>query len=123
MGAVFLVARLQLRRRARSLLVIAIVAGLAGGAAVALIAGSRRSASVVDRYFGTAIPYDVSVGGTPLTRAQMLALPMVKRADRESYLGLMHAAPDGHIDGGVNGLALEFDSLDPTFHFVAGRVP
>src|SRR4051794_29087611 len=123
MGAVVLVARLQVRRRVRSLFVIAIVAGLAGGAAIALIAGSRRSASVVDRYFARAIPYDLSVGGSSLTREQMRALPMVERADRNAYLGMMHIAPNGSVDGGVNGYAIDLDSLDPTLHFIAGRRP
>jgi hypothetical protein len=123
MGAVVLVARLQMRRRIRSLVVIAIVAGLGGGAAIALIAGSRRSATVVDRYFAATNPYTFNLGGSGLSRDELLALPMVERADREAYIGAMHLDGHGNVDGGINGLAIDRGALDPTIRTVAGTRP
>jgi hypothetical protein len=61
MAGVGFIARLQRRRRWRSLAAIALVLGLGAGAATSLIAGARRSASVVDRYYAKTIPYSAWV--------------------------------------------------------------
>jgi len=49
MRSVAFIARAQFRRRVLSLAVIALILGLIGGVSISLIAGSGRSASVVDR--------------------------------------------------------------------------
>jgi predicted lysophospholipase L1 biosynthesis ABC-type transport system permease subunit len=59
-GAVGYIAWAQARRRGRALAVLAVFIGLVGGVAMSLVAGARRSSSVVDRFFATTIPYDVT---------------------------------------------------------------
>src|SRR5262249_54614152 len=119
MRSLVFVARSQVRRRVWSLVAVMLVVGVAAGIAASLIAGSRRSATVVDRYFRTGIPFTVGVfrqGGT-LTPQTVQALPNVVRVDPESYVGMMHR---GSAEG-INGLALGPDSLDPTIQLLHGR--
>jgi hypothetical protein len=122
MGAAAFVARLQIRRRWRSLAVIALVLALAGGVAISLIAGSRRSASVVHRYLGTTIPYDFQLAGT-LTRAQARRLPGVARADPDLYFASSVVHPDGSLGDHINGMVFDRAGVDPTFRIISGRVP
>ena len=68
MGPTGFLGRAQLRRRWRALGALAVLVGVIGGLAIALVAGSLRSASVVDRYFAAGIPYDLQVFESPLTR-------------------------------------------------------
>src|SRR5262245_60275210 len=94
MGSPAFVARLQIKRRWRSLVVIALFVAVVGGVATALIAGARRSSSVVRRYFDATIPYDVLVGAQSLPRARILAIPGVERADRDTYFASTYVRPD-----------------------------
>jgi hypothetical protein len=123
MTPVAFVARLQLRRRLWSLVVVALVAGIVGGVATALIAGSRRSSSVVDRYFATGHPYDLSVYAPGLPRPKVLAIPGVRRADPGGYLGMVHDVPSGTAAEGINGIAIDFSSFDGTIKLIDGHFP
>ena len=91
-GAVGFVARSQLRQRWRALVVITVFVALVGGTAIALVAGARRSASVVDRYYAQTIPYTTLVYAPDgsITGARIAALPHVWRADEEAYLAFVH---------------------------------
>jgi hypothetical protein len=123
MGSPAFVARLQIRRRWRSLVAITAFVAIAGGLATALIAGARRSSSVVHRYFDTTIPYDVLVGSFPLERAQLLAIPGVERADRDTFLGSRYVRPDGSLGDFINSVAFDRSAIDPTFRVIEGRLP
>ena len=102
MGSTGFLARAQLRRRWRALVALAVLVGVIGGVAIALIAGSRRSASVVERYFAAGTQYDLQVGQTCLTREELLDLPEVVRADPSAYVGMVRVAPDGTVADGIN---------------------
>ena len=60
MGRAGLLAGTQLRRGWRAVGALALLVAVIAGVAIALIAGSMRSASVVDRYFAAGIPYDLA---------------------------------------------------------------
>lgn len=119
------VARVQLRGRWRSFVVLTLVIGIVGGIALSLIAGSSRSASVVDRFVRRATHYDLAIFKQSgiLPRATVLAIPGVRRADPAAYLAIVASIPDGSKSGLINGNAVDMTTLDRTFRLVAGRVP
>lgn len=123
MGPAEFVARAQRRRRWRALGALAVLVGVVGGLAIALVAGSRRSASVVDRYFAAGILYDLDVYVPSLTRGELLDLPGVVRADSNAYLGMMRVTPTGEVIGGINGNAVDWSSVDPMIGVLEGAVP
>jgi hypothetical protein len=122
MRSVLFVARVQFVRHVRNLLVIALVAGITGGIAISLIAGSRRSASVVDRYVAQSIPYTETVFAPAIEASVLRSLPGVVRADGSAYLALAARGKDGTLRG-INGQGLEVSSFDPTFEILEGRPP
>ena len=63
-SAIRLWARTELRNRWRTLVVLGIVAGLAGGLVLAAVAGSRRTATAFDRYREATAAPDAIVFGT-----------------------------------------------------------
>src|SRR5690349_5677208 len=116
MGSPAYVARLQIRRRWRSLVAVALFVAVIGGIAIALIAGARRSSSVVRRYFDAAIPYDMVVGGySSLAQTDVRAIPGVERADRSTYFASTYVKPDGRPGDGVNSVIYDRSGIDPTF--------
>jgi hypothetical protein len=123
MSSVAFVARSQLRGRWRSLAALALAIGVVGGISVSLIAGARRSSSVVRRYFAHSTHYDVGVYAPQLTRAQIRSLPGARIARRSVYLGMARSRADGSVSGGINGIASDVEDLDPTFEVLSGRVP
>ena len=123
MGSSGFLARAQLRRRWRALAALTVLVGVIGGLAIALIAGARRSASVVERYFAAGIPYDLEVSGTSLTRDELLDLPEVVRADPSAYVAMVRVAPDGTVVDGINGIVADWSSIDPTIRVLDGAVP
>jgi hypothetical protein len=117
------VARTQARRRWRALVALALFVGLLGGLSLSLVAGSRRSATVVDRYLSTARPYDLAVFSLDLTRAQVLGIPGVVRADPGAYVGMVKDETGEGATQGINGHVLDFEELDPTWRLLDGSVP
>ncbi len=126
-GPVVLVARAQARRRWRAGIALTLFIGLVGGLSIALIAGSRRSASVVDRYLATARHYDASIfenpSSRPLTQAEVLAMPGVTRADRSAYVAMVTTPSGSSVPAGINGIAANFAAIDPTIQVLAGTAP
>ena len=126
LAAVRMLARAQSRPRRRAIVALTLFVGLSGGMSIALIAGARRSATVVDRYFATARHYDaavlVSSWDSP-TKAQLLAIPGVERADIGAYIALNPATERNGPATGIDGFALNFSAADPTSVVLAGVVP
>jgi len=118
-----MVSRSQARRRWRALFALTILVGLVGGLALALIAGSRRSSSVVARYAAAARHYDVQVSASSITRAQLLAIPGVVRADTQAYVATNVVPRGGHETAGVNGNVVVWSATDPTNQILEGRIP
>jgi hypothetical protein len=119
------VAGRQRRERRASHVALAIVAGLIGAVAISLIAGSRRSSTVVDRYFDTAPGYDVLVGSRSLNREQRLAVDGVELVAPSAYLALNVVRDEGKssIDGLIVDFAIPWPLLGlVTAIFVAGGI-
>ena len=118
-------ARMHLRRRFGSVLTIMLVVIVTAGVSLALIAGSRRSASVVDRYFGRSTPYHLSVYAPTLSRERVQSLPHVVRADPSSYLAMVPIEASGKTSTttGINGQGVDITALDDTFVFTDGGPP
>ena len=124
MGSSVFVARLQIRRRWRSLVAVMLFVAVVGGIAIALVAGARRSSSVVRRYFGATIPYNVTVGVlSSLSRAKVSAVPGVLRADPDEYFASTLLRADGTLGAGINGVFMDRAAIDPTFRVLHGRLP
>jgi hypothetical protein len=100
-----------------------VLVGVVGGLAIALVGGSRRSASVVDRFFAAGISYDLDVFVPSLTRGELLDLPGVVRADTNAYMGMMRVAATGTVIEGINGNAVDWSSVDPMIGVLEGAVP
>jgi hypothetical protein len=108
MGAIWYRARAELRRRWASTLVLALLAGVAGGIVVASVAGARRTASAMDRFVefnrpGHLFLYDEA--GT-LDEEAVTALPQVEATSRAAYVLLTPAGPNGErtaeLAGAIN---------------------
>jgi hypothetical protein len=121
MGAVRYLARLQFGRRWATFVVVALVLGVVGGIASALVAGSRRSASVVDRYFAAGNPYALSTYSPAITQEQASALPGVVRADGFSYIPFVQQASGRNRSGPINVNAMANPVIDRTFKLFEGR--
>jgi hypothetical protein len=121
-ASVWFIARTQARRRWRALVALALFVGLIGGLSLSLIAGSRRSASVVDRYFAAGRQYTFEFFAPGISHRQLLAIPGVVRADPSAYLGTTARMPDRSL-GGINGLVVDFSAADPTTRVLSGHIP
>ena len=98
MRAVWLRLRSELRARWRAWLGLALLIGLAGGAAVAAAAGARRTETAYPRFVQAHKGYDLVTGGFPdkldpeRTVAQMAAMPEVSewaRLDVAAYAAIL----------------------------------
>jgi FtsX-like permease family len=97
-GAVWLRLRSELRGRWRSWLGLALLIGLAGGAAVAAAAGARRTETAYPRFVQAQNGYDLITGGFPdnidpeRALARMAAMPEVSqwaRVDVAAYAAIL----------------------------------
>ncbi len=106
-------------------MLIALLGGLLGGLAISLIAGSRRSSTVVDRFVSSDTSYDVVVYSDAVTaeqRAALLRLPGVVRADPEAFVAFVAPMPDGSVQS-VFAEAGDPGALSPVVRVLQGRVP
>ena len=99
-AAVALVARARLRRGLFGAVVLAIVVGITGGAAVAAIAGARRTESAYRRLLHATDTVDVSVGISdappgPEFGRRVRGLPQVARGDTLVGFGTLEREPGG----------------------------
>lgn len=122
-GLVGFLARTQARRRVRALIALTLFIGMFGGLSLSLIAGSRRSATAVDRYFASARKYTFEFFAPAITRDELLAIPGVVRADPTSYLGTVATDAAGKPIAGINGQVVDFSAADPTTRVLDGAIP
>jgi hypothetical protein len=104
MGAVLLVTRTELRRRWRSLALIVVLVGLAGGAALGSIAGARRTSSSFDRFLVASRVQDVLLLSRDIGPEQLVRLrdlPGVEAVGVGRHLALTGADGDLLAGGAV----------------------
>ena len=123
-----MIALAQARQRWRAIIALTVFVGVAGGLSMALIAGARRSSTVVDRFASTARTYDLSIysptsSAGPWTQTRLLAIPGVVRADPSAYVALNARHHNGGALAGVNGNVVDWTALDPTTRLLAGHIP
>ena len=130
MGAVWLCARAQLRGRTLASLVLALLVGLAGGIALAALAGARRSDSALVRFVAASdtvdarVLWDISAGGLtdqPDLAAQfdgVATLPQVRAAQRAAVVIVSVSEPAGPAGPGRQ---LALVGLDRPGHEELGR--
>jgi hypothetical protein len=128
MTAVLARARAELRQRWWATLLLMVVAGLAGGAVMAAVAGARRTDSAMDRFLAYNRPITVNVAGPDF--AVVRRLPQVADADQGAYLALTPSTPSGGPDtgalGSINPLATVHGRLLVTSErplLIRGRLP
>ena len=98
MGAISLLVRAELRRRWRSLVVVALLVAFAGGATLAAVAGARRTSTAFDRFRETTRNHDVLLFAQGINRAdveRLRALPGVAAIGYLRQLALIR--PDGNF--------------------------
>lgn len=130
---VWAVAGSQLRRWRTATWVLVALVGLAGGAALAGVAGARRTASAMDRFIAFSQPFEVFVSN-PEASADLDAvagLPQVADAGHSAYLLLAPSLPSGKPDtaalGSINPFVrISENGLGATSdvpYLVEGRLP
>jgi hypothetical protein len=98
MGAVWLLMRSELRRRWRSLVVVALLVGFAGGVTLAAVAGARRTSTSFDRFRESTRNHDVIVFATDIGRRDVEQLRSLAGVDGIGYLRqLAIVRPGGHF--------------------------
>jgi hypothetical protein len=144
MAVVWLRWRGELRRRWRALLVLVLIAGLGGGAALATVAGARRTDLAVPRFvryhrpddggffYGSLFAPPAATGGNPTSLAlppaaqRVVDLPQVVAHYREPYLYLTPDATGRSALGTLNVLGVadadEFRSVNRPM-LLSGRLP
>ena len=136
MGAVWLRARAQLRGRVWASLLLVLLAGLAGGVALAALTGARRSEAALPRFLAASRTTDATVwflgprGGQPARTdlAQELrvinGLPQVRDGARVAALIMAVSDPQGPSRQlGFVGLDRPGDVAFGRPRLVAGRLP
>ncbi len=95
MSAVWVRARAELRRRWKATVVLAVLVGLAGGAALAGVAGARRTESAMERFVAFSRPFDVFLfnpeGAVDLDA--VARLPQVADAGEAAYVVMAPRTP------------------------------
>src|SRR5947209_17668007 len=76
----------EARARTRSMIVLAVVLGIAGGAALTAFAGARRTDTAVDRFLAYAHSTHAFVGTDPSLYPRIGRLPQVEAWDEAAYV-------------------------------------
>ena len=101
MRAVWARARADLRRRLLGWVALALLIGVAGGAAIAVAAAARRTDTAYERFLATSSPSDATITESKdfltkdLDLDQVAALPEVERSARASFLFFLGHTADG----------------------------
>ncbi len=123
MGAVGLLVRVELRRRWRSYVVLAILLGVVGGVVLTLLAGARRTESALERLRAETIEGDVSIEVSPEYFAAIEALPQVEAAAPGSFLFVMPAGTELDGLGAFAGTDGRFGTVVNRARVIEGRLP
>ncbi len=124
LAPVLFVARSQRRSRRATMVGLALFVGIAGAIALSLIAGARRSSTVVDRFLSAAPRYDLGMFGPALDRTEVRSLPGVTRANPGAYIAMNSVDGQAGPSTGINGLTMDFTlPPDPTIRVLEGRMP
>lgn len=117
-------ARSQRGSRRVAVIALGVVIGIASAVSMSLIAGARRSSSVVNRFFAAAPHYDMTVYSQTLERSAVLSLPGVKRAESSGYIATNVVDATGAVIAGIDGYTADLTSTpDPTLRVLKGSVP
>ncbi|MEX2658165.1 MAG: FtsX-like permease family protein [Acidimicrobiales bacterium] len=128
MDAVRVLLGADLRRRWRSWLALALLVGLAGGVAMASVAGWRRTLTAMERFVEHNRPTDVYVSGQ-LDRDELEAIPEVVATAGGGYMLMVPVGEDGTPDadqlGAINPFSVDDQRLGRTYErpiVVEGRL-
>ena len=125
MAAVWARARSGLRGRVRTMVVLVLIVGIAGGAALTAVAGARRTDSAMSRFLAYARSTDVFVGSDdPSLYPRIGGLPQVESWEIGAYMLMrpLQALTPGSTDGGGAFVIVR----DPGSYrplMLAGRMP
>ena len=100
MAGILMVARSAMRRRAGSLVAIALVIGIAGAAVLVSAAGARRTATSLDRFRDTTLASDVELDIEAATPEQLAELRHDPSVEQVGVLRQIMLAPPGADDRG-----------------------
>lgn len=124
MGAVRLLIRSEVRRRWRSLIVVALLVAFAGGATLAAVAGARRTSTSFERFQETTRSHDALLFAENINRADVKKLRSLPGVEAIGYLRqLAVTRPDGDflaVGGPLDGSL--FRDID-RIRIVEGRAP
>jgi len=101
MRAVWVRARADLRRRLLGWVALALLIGVAGGAAIAVAAAARRTDTAYERFLASSSPSDATITESrdfltkDLDLDAVAALPEVERSGRASFLFFLGRTGDG----------------------------
>ncbi len=116
MAAVWVRARVELRRRWRATVVLAVLVGLAGGATIAGVAGARRTASAMDRFVAYSKPMGLFVFDVEgdLDLEAVARLPQVADSGQGAYALMTTGTPTGQPDPAALGSISPFVRVTTT---------
>ena len=120
------VARSQRSRQRGSQFLFVVAVGLIAAMSIALISGSRRSSSVIDRFFTKVPRYDAQIYSdhSLIDLNELQALPDVVLAEPTPYLSFTPTGPGfGEDSPGINSTPGDFTQIDVTVRLMRGRAP
>ena len=122
LGSIRYVARAQRRGTRWAIVGFALFIAVASALSIALIAGSRRSATVVQRFGAAGYHFDVAL--FPLERAEALSLPGVTNVAIQAYIASAVVDANGVPIDGVDSGPVDFSvPPDPRFRVLRGTPP
>jgi hypothetical protein len=106
------------------MVLLALVVGIAGGAALAAFAGARRTDTAVDRFLVYTRSINGFVGTDPNLFPAIAALPQVDDWNASAYMLMAPVGASGHLDhsDNINTLAIVRAGAE-RFHLLSGRLP
>jgi ABC-type lipoprotein release transport system permease subunit len=123
MGGIGLLARVEVRSRWRSYLVIALLVGVVGGVVLTALAGARRTDSAFSRLRALTNESDASLEVSPEHFAAIEALPEVEAAAPGSFMFVMPADTELENLLTIAGTDERFGTVVNQPHLIEGRRP
>jgi len=98
MAGILARARAEFHARLRSIILLALIIGLAGGATLTALAGARRADSAVARFLNHVHPADGSVQADPRTYPEIARLPQVASTTQSARFLMARIDTQGRAD-------------------------